>query len=396
MRVLVATTANDGHFGPLVPLARACVAAGHEVRVAAPASYAAAVERAGFAHEPFGDAPPELIGPVMGSLPSLPFDEADAVVIREVFGRIDAQAALPGVAASIATWRPDVVLREPAELGSLAAAAAAGVPQVQASIGMQEMLRRMTRLSAEPLVELGGLAGLPGGRLEEVLALSPVVSLVPESLDRAGDTDYEEYDVLRCRDVPPAADDTWLLSWGDEPLVYVTFGTVAGSLPPFAGVFRQALDALADLPAQVLMTVGRRFDVASLGALPPNAHVESFVPQAAVLARAAAVVGHGGFGTTMGALTAGRPQVVVPLFASDQPINGRHVAATGAGRTLPPGPGTVAALPELLPPALTTVLEDASYAAAAEALARDVAALPPVFEAVAVLERASGSNQGRA
>ena len=74
MRVLLATTANDGHFGPLAPFARASRAAGHEVRVAAPASYAAALERAGFAHEPFADAPPELIGPVMASLPSLSFE----------------------------------------------------------------------------------------------------------------------------------------------------------------------------------------------------------------------------------------------------------------------------------------------------------------------------------
>ena len=43
MRVLLATTANDGHFGPLAPFARAIRAAGHEVRVAAPASYAVAL-----------------------------------------------------------------------------------------------------------------------------------------------------------------------------------------------------------------------------------------------------------------------------------------------------------------------------------------------------------------
>jgi len=45
MRVLVSTTANDGHFGPLQPFARACTAAGHEVRVAAPASYGGALAR---------------------------------------------------------------------------------------------------------------------------------------------------------------------------------------------------------------------------------------------------------------------------------------------------------------------------------------------------------------
>ncbi len=52
-----------------------------------------------------------------------------------------------------------------------------------------------------------------------------------------------------------------------------------------------------------------------------------------MLAHASAMVGHGGFGTTMGALAAGVPQVVVPLFSFDQVVNGDHVAAVGAGLT---------------------------------------------------------------
>ncbi len=52
MHVLFATTAHDGHFGPLLPFARACAAAGHEVRVAAPESYGEALARAGLRHEP--------------------------------------------------------------------------------------------------------------------------------------------------------------------------------------------------------------------------------------------------------------------------------------------------------------------------------------------------------
>src|SRR5687767_4011621 len=112
MRFLFATTANDGHWGPLLPFARACAAAGHEVRVSAPSSFAPALDRAGFTHEPFADAPPELIGPVMARLPTMEFEAADDVVLREVFGRIDAQAGLPAVLETVEQWRPEVVLRE--------------------------------------------------------------------------------------------------------------------------------------------------------------------------------------------------------------------------------------------------------------------------------------------
>ena len=145
VRVLCATTANDGHFGPLLPFARALAEAGHEVRVAAPASYAGVVAKAGFVHEPFADAPRELIGPVMGRLPTLAFEEADDLVIREVFARIDAQAALPSLVETVERWRPDLMLRETAELASLAAAERAGVPHVHVCIGMHEVLPRFAR-----------------------------------------------------------------------------------------------------------------------------------------------------------------------------------------------------------------------------------------------------------
>lgn len=83
--MLFSTTGNEGHFGPMVPLARAAVAAGHEVRVAAPVSFATTVRHTGLDHLPFSDPPTELIAPVMAQLPTLPFAEADTTVIREVF-----------------------------------------------------------------------------------------------------------------------------------------------------------------------------------------------------------------------------------------------------------------------------------------------------------------------
>lgn len=392
MRVLLATTANDGHFGPLLPLARAAVAVGHTVRVAAPQSFAGAVERAGLQHAPFADAPPELVGPVMAQLPVLSFDEANAVVIRDVFGRIDAQAALPSVIKTVEGWRPDVIIREPAELGSLAAAVRAGIPHVQLSIGMTEMTRLLAGLLPEALSELAPLADLPPDALTQACDEEVLLSSVPEILDRAGDDAFDAeavaYRFRAAESAESAASPTGaspLPSWGDPdlPLVYVTFGSVTGSLPPFAGVFRQALDGLADLPVRVLLTVGRGVDVAGLGPVPANAHVEPWWPQRDALDYAAAVLGHGGYGTTMGAIEAGLPQVVAPIFTSDQVVNARHVAAVGAGRAVDPGPDVVVeACAEI-----SAVLGDPSYRQTAETVAAAAAALPPATEAVAMIER---------
>jgi hypothetical protein len=389
VRVLCATTANDGHFGPLVPFARACADAGHEVRVAAPASFAAAVERAGFVHEPFADAPPELIGPVMARLPTLAFEEADDLVVREVFARIDAQAGLPSLIATVERWRPDLVLRESAELASLAAAERAGVPHVHVCIGMHEVVTRFAEAIADPLGDLERLAGLGAGQLSVALAGETVLSLVPEVLDHAAGEVSPGVDGLhRFHDPPPNTGGDGLPDWGDpdHPLVYVTFGSVTGSLPPFAGVFATALDALADVEARVLLTVGRSVDPAELGTRPPNAHVEQWWPQAAALGHAAAMLGHGGFGTTMGALAAGVPQVVVPLFSFDQVVNARHVAAVGAGLAVEMGTEAVARAAAEVP----RVLQVPTYAASARRIAATLADLPRPAAAVPVLTQLVG------
>ena len=170
-------------------------------------------------------------------------------------------------------------------------------------------------------------------------------SLVPEALDHAaGEFPPEAAAYLRFHE-PTSATGADLPVWGDPdlPLVYVTFGSVTGSLGHFDSVFRDALDGLAGLDARVLMTVGRRIDPDDLAPWPANARVEQWLPQGDVLANAAAMIGHGGFGTTMGALVAGVPQVVVPIFTFDQVVNGAHVAAVGAGIAVPIGPGSVAA-----------------------------------------------------
>lgn len=387
MRVLVATTANEGHFGPLVPFARACAAAGHEVRVAAPASFDHAVARAGFVHEPFADAPPELAGPIMASLPHLSLDEADDIVIRDVFGRMDAQAGLPAVVELVDRWRPDIVLRESAELASVAAAERAGVPHVHVCIGMHEVITRFANAIIDPLVELGRLADVDEGQLAAAVAAETVLSSVPELLDHAaGDVPPEASRVRRFHEPKAAAGSNGLPTWGDPevPLVYVTFGSVLGALPHFSGVFREALDSLAELDVRVLMTVGRKVDPATLGPLPRNAHVEQWCPQDAVLSQASAMLGHGGFGTTMGALAAGVPQVVVPIFTFDQAVNSIHVAAVGAGLAVERGSVATAAAE------VSRLLEDPTYAESARRISAAMGALPPPAEAVPLLVGLAG------
>jgi MGT family glycosyltransferase len=148
----------------------------------------------------------------------------------------------------------------------------------------------------------------------------------------------------------------------------------------FPGLYRAALDALADLPVRVLVTVGEARDPDALGPLPPSVRVERWVPQAAVMPHAAAMVGHGGSGSTLAALAAGVPVALVPLFA-DQAYNARRVAELGAGIALTGGQPALSGLG----PAVRALLEDPRHRAAAARLAGEVRALTPVDAAVQAL-----------
>lgn len=385
MRVLVSTTAGAGHFGPSLPFARACVAAGHEVAVAAPKSFAAQVDAAGLEHRPFDDAPPEALGRVFGEVPSMSFDDANELVVREVFGRLDAQAALPGLLETIDRWRPDVVLRDPVELGSLAAAEAASIPHVQVAIGMATTASYVASHLESPLRELDALAGLQDGAAARAMRSAPTLTTVPALLDDAGPVDLPTAGVHRFRDTSPDSSRGALPEpWGSpsDPLVYVSFGSVAAGVAGFESVYAEIASALADQPFRVLLTTGEGVDPVALAPLPANIHVERWWPQAEVMPHCAAVLGHGGFGTTMAALAAGVPQVIAPLFSFDQRINAEHVAALGAGLHLEGGPaGLVAA-----PGALRRLVREPSFGEAARSVAGTMATLPPVEDAVALLE----------
>ncbi len=142
----------------------------------------------------------------------------------------------------------------------------------------------------------------------------------------------------------------------------------------------------------MLLTVGRETSGDAFDRPPVNVHVERWVPQADVFGQASVVVCHGGSGTTLGALAAGLPLVVVPLFA-DQPDNARRVAAIGAGVAVEPGdeaprePVRSTIDTSALRAAIEAVLADPRYRRSAERVADEMRALAPTDAALATLSK---------
>jgi UDP:flavonoid glycosyltransferase YjiC (YdhE family) len=387
MRVLLTSTPGSGHLGALFPFAHALQRAGHEVLLAAPFSARERVERAGLAYLSFADPPLRELEPLWDrARAAAGIEAANDIVVGEVFGGVRARHSLAGIELAMDAWRPHVVLRETAEFAGAIAAEARGVPHGRIGAMLAQTEDYMVRTAAPWLEELRTWAGIepdPEGRR---LAAAPYFTLTPPSFE-APDGPLPER-VERFHDIVPrphSAPDPDL-----PPLVYVTFGTVTASLGYFPGLYRDTIDALESLPARIVMTVGDLADPAELGPLPDNVRAERWIPQGELLGQASAMLAHGGFGTTLGALLAGVPQVVVPLFA-DQPYNAARIEALGAGlRADGERPATIR-------DAVEHVLHDGSYRAAAARVARESFALPPI-DAVAssLLELVLAAKQTRA
>lgn len=118
----------------------------------------------------------------------------------------------------------------------------------------------------------------------------------------------------------------------EAPLVYISMGTVFNDLPDF---YRACFAALADLPCQVVMPIGRTLDRQALGEAPANFMLCTYAPQLQLLERAALFITHGGMNSANEGLLYGVPLLVVPQRGDQYMVAGR-VAELGAGLPLFP------------------------------------------------------------
>ncbi len=375
MRILFSTTAGAGHLGPLVPFARALQRVGHDILVAAPASFRPNVEGAGFTFAPFPDRADADAGAMfakMGEAASL--EEKNRIMIRDGFGGLYPRAAMPALLRLVDEWRPDVIVRETAEFASLAVAIGRGIPRVHVAIGLLGLMDMLGGEAMEPLAGVAAEHGLTIPSDTSPFLEEPTLTLTPPTLDDPGAGPTYRY-----RDpIEPTEPDPSLA--GDDPLVYLTFGTEAAGMGLFPDIYRAAIGAIAAPGRRVLATVGRSADPAALGPLPPGVRVEQWIPQDAVLPHAGVVVFHGGYGTMLGALRAGVPLVTMPLFSIDQVANARRTAERGIGVSIA-GPEALGELGS----AVATVLADPRFRSAAEEQAAAIRALPTVDESVEVV-----------
>jgi UDP:flavonoid glycosyltransferase YjiC (YdhE family) len=170
------------------------------------------------------------------------------------------------------------------------------------------------------------------------------------------------------------------LDTGPPPVVF-TLGSSAIYDP--GGFYRAGAEAAARLGRRAVLLVGRvRRNRPAPGNRPPGALAVPYAPYSQLFPRAAAVVHHGGVGTTAQALRAGRPMLIVP-FGFDQPDNAERVRRLGVARVLP---RQLCDVPHLCA-ALRALLGGKRYATCAEAIGRRVRSEDGAANAADALER---------
>jgi UDP:flavonoid glycosyltransferase YjiC (YdhE family) len=369
MRVLFTFMGGPGHLEPLLPIALAGRGAGHSVAVAGRPSAlrgAAALGLDVFATATDRERPAERT-------PLLPVDlEREARDLRVGFGRGNAREHAPAIRELCEAWGPDVLACDETDFGSMIAAERVGLPYASVVTLAAGNFLRPDNL-AESLDAVRAEHDLPPDPDLEMLRRHLVLAPVPPSFR---DPDFPPPPTLhafRPGEPAPAVGPT------DPPTVYFTLGTEFNL--ESGDLFERVLAGLGELPVAVVATVGSNLDPAVLGRVPENARVERYVPQSAILPRASAVACHGGSGSVLGTLAHGLPLVLLPMGA-DQPLNAERCAALGVGRVL----DVIAATPEDVREAVSTVLSEPSYRVAAERLRDEFAALPGPEYAVALLE----------
>ncbi|MEO8715495.1 MAG: glycosyltransferase [Acetobacteraceae bacterium] len=389
MRVLFTTQPAFGHFHPLVPLAHALAAAGHEVAVACSRSFAPMVEASSLRALPAGLDWLEEGGDVARAFPevaSIPHGPTRAAwAMANVFGGMTAEMMATDLLALAADWPFDLVVRETLEFGGCLAAERLGLPHAV----VQTVAEQPTiwPILAAPLAHHRAALGLPPDPELAMIHRYLHLSVRPPTLQIAPlpPTHHSFRAPVFDRSAVDTAPD-WAAGLLESPVIYATLGTVMNRAVP--GLFAAILQGAGPVAGTLIVAVGGESDPADLGPQPAHVHVERYVPQSLIFPRCDLVVTHGGSGTLLAALAHGLPLVMIPIGA-DQPNNAALVAALGMGRVIRPEERTTAAIGA----AARAVLAEPSYRRNAERLRDEMVALPGPEYAVHLLERLAVDKQ---
>jgi UDP:flavonoid glycosyltransferase YjiC (YdhE family) len=350
MRVLFTPNTARQHLYPMVPLAWACRAAGHEVRIAAPPAMAPVIHEVGLPAVVVGNDVP--LGAVTfkgltarfysherfpSNWPFVPHlltgEQRDLLA---AWGRNAARAASAVVDDMVAyarEWRPDVVIYDVAGFAGAVTAAVLGVPGIRHLTGYGLRPMENPPVCPAPLlpdyVKLFERFGVPA-RPQPTLTLDP--SPPPLRIDVSGEWHEMRYVPYNGPGVVPA----WLGEWlrqRKRQRVCITWGHGVGRAMLALGSsaldpLRAAIHAVSALDVDVVLATTAE-QLAAFGPLPPGVLAATSVPLQYLLPYCDLIVHQAGDGTALTAAALAVPQLAI-TNKPDQALTSERLATFGA------------------------------------------------------------------
>lgn len=415
MRTTIFAAGSRGDIQPCARLGQGLQAAGLAVRLAAPANFAALAGLHGLPFHPLrGDVQAIMAsdagrrfmerdgGNPLGAIRAMrrllePVALAmaeDALAACHDAEALVALAVFAPLAQTIAELRRiPLILVEPTPLLPTGAFPAPGWP-VQRDLGavhnrlsgvlMLQALWQWYRPFVTTFRQRLGLPPLTGASLLRALTSTPLLgayspAIIPRPADWPAGAHVTGYWFSDGDTAWQPSPELEAFLAGGAPPIYVGFGSMAGRHPQRLAAL--VLEALARSGQRGVLLTG--WGGLSAGDVPDSVCVVDAAPHSWLFPRMAAVVHHGGAGTTAEGLRAGVPGVVVP-FMVDQPFWGRRVHTVGAGPAPLPQSRLTA---EALARAITAATSDPVIRQRAAALGAALRAEDGLGTAVALIKR---------
>ncbi|MCA9882105.1 MAG: glycosyltransferase family 1 protein [Anaerolineae bacterium] len=422
MNILIVTLGSRGDVQPFLALGCGLQAVGHNVTVATSSSFESFITELGLKYGYMDNGLIDLMETSEGR---------DAMEnTNSVIGWIKTTKNLASEGMRInklhmkEAWavaqqaQPDIIIYHPKATAGTHIAEKLGIPPMM--VGLQPILIPTTELPpiGIPPWELGGwynklsykmihmgyasLRGMINTFRKETLGLGKFPNASGVLKTATGDMiplmhAFSKYVLPRPNDWPDSATVTgyWFLDqnsqdWqppadlqafldAGEPPVYVGFGSMAGRDPQrLTGVIVDALKL-----AKVRGIIATGWGGLSAEDLPDTIFKIDQAPHDWLFQRVAAVVHHGGAGTTAAGLRAGKPTVICSFFG-DQPFWGEQVHRLGVGPKHIPQKKVTG---ERLAEAITEVTTNTSMRQKAEALGEKIRGEDGIGNAIAIIEQ---------
>ncbi len=362
-----------GHVNPTLPVAQELVRRGQDVSYYLTEEYRDVVEATGAVFQPYeskiGTMPPP---------PSFSSGEGGAPAGQQMgpaFLLPDMDNVPPQIIARIRAEQPDAIIYD-----FMCAWARTVIDEVQVpAIAMratyasnehfnllEHMRARMQNMpgAREVMERMRAMMGAQDGSgphpmsvIFRTLAHSEALNIIfmPKEFQPEAET-FDDHYVFVGPSIlprPEATDFPFDRLSSERPLLYISLGSVFNNQPEF---YQHCFAAFADQPWQVVLSIGKRTDLAALGPIPENFLLSPYVPQLEILPRTQLFVTHAGTNSIMESMYFGVPMVLIPQ-QPEQQMHALRVQDIGLGVMLDRASVNATTLRE----AVERVAQDPSY-----------------------------------